>query len=83
MKKLRVWWIPQIPMKPFRVEVENVKEAKKILDVLAKYDDFEFKNNVKPDYSNAGGLEEEQEDGEWEDWYDEETGEDIDNFIIK
>ncbi len=24
---LRVWWIPQVPMKPFYVEVKNIQEA--------------------------------------------------------
>ena len=59
MKKgdLRVWHIPQVPMNSFKVEVENVKEAIKILNVLADYDIFQFKNKVKPDYSNASGLE--------------------------
>lgn len=68
---LRVWWIPQVPMQPFRVSVGNVREAKLLLDTLAKYDAFQFENNVKPDHSNAGGLEV-FEDGEWSDWYDED-----------
>lgn len=74
--QLRVWWIPQVPMKPFRVRVENVKEAKKILDVLGRYDQFQLDNNIKPDYCNAGELEV-LEDGEWCDWQDSE-GNDID-----
>ena len=45
------------------------------MDVLADYDKFQFENNIKPDYSNAGGLEI-FENGEWPDWYDEATGED-------
>lgn len=69
--KLRVWWIPQVPMHPFRVKVDSVKEAKKILDVLAEYDKFQFENNIKPDYCNAGGLEV-WEDGEWLEWENEE-----------
>ena len=68
---LRVWWIPQVPMQPFRVEVATVREAKLLLDTLAKYDAFQFENNVKPDYCNAGGLEV-FEDGEWCEWYDED-----------
>jgi hypothetical protein len=54
---LRVWWIPQIPGKPFHVEVVNLAEAKKIMEVLANYDIFQFENRIKPDYSNVGGLE--------------------------
>jgi hypothetical protein len=79
---LRVWWIPQVPMHSFEVDVSSVKEGAKILKVLADYDKFQFENNVKPDYCNAGGLDRwcSNSDGEgtpgWEGWYDEETGED-------
>jgi len=79
---LRVWWIPQVTMKAFYVAVDSVKEGVKIESILANYDIFQFENNVKPDYCNAGGLQRfvNNFDGEgnsgWEDWYDEETGED-------
>ena len=73
--KLRVWWIPQIPMKAFYVDVSSVEEGVKIMDVLAYYDLFQFEHRVKPDYCNAGGLQM-LEEGEWVDWCDEETGED-------
>jgi len=69
--KLRVWHIPQIPMKPFYVNVKSLREAKLILDTLADYDKFQFENNVKPDYSNAAGLEVYEND-EWCDWEDAE-----------
>jgi len=76
-KKLRVWWIPQIPLNnSFYIEVATPQEAKKVLDILADYDLFQLKNNIKPDYSNAGGLEV-FEDGEWSEWYSE-NDEDID-----
>lgn len=68
---LRVWWIPQIPMKSFYVSVETVEEGKKIVEILAEYDLFQFDNKVKPDYSNAGGLEI-FEDGEWCEWCNDE-----------
>ena len=79
MKKgqLRVYWIPQVPMKAFYVDVENIKEAKKILDTLAIYDIFQFDNKIKPDYCNAGGLEE-FDGNKWFDWIDE-MGENIDD----
>jgi hypothetical protein len=73
---LRIWWIPQIPMHPFFVPVENAQEGKLILRVLAAYDLFQLRHNVKPDYCNAGGLEV-YEDGEWCDWYCTECDEDI------
>ncbi len=77
---LQVWWIPQVPGKSFKVPVKSVEEARKILDVLADYDRFQFVSNIKPDYANAGGLLvlEPGEDGlEWCEWYDDETGEDV------
>lgn len=75
--KLRVWWIPQVPMTPFRVPVASVEEGVKIMDVLALYDLFQLAHNIKPDYSNAGGLDVWNEaDRDWESWEDEETGED-------
>jgi hypothetical protein len=77
---LRVWWIPQIPMSPFFVEVEDLKQAKLILNTLAKYDIFQFENRIKPDYANAGGLEV-YRDGDWEEWEDE-FGDNIDGTEI-
>lgn len=79
---LQVWWIPQVPGVWFKVDVESVEEAVKLLKVLADYDAFQFEHHIKPDYSNAGGLQRwcDNCDGEgtpgWEDWYDEETDED-------
>lgn len=78
--QFRVWWIPQVPMSPFHVTVNNPKEARLILDTLAQYDIFQFENNIKPDYSNAGGLEV-YEDGEWNEWHDED-GDDIDSIKL-
>ena len=53
---LRVWWIPQVPMKPFEKSVRTLREARLLLDTLANYDQFQLDNNIKPDYSNMGGL---------------------------
>jgi len=79
---LQVWWIPQVPMKAFQVPVDSVAIGAKLLQVLADYDIFQYENKIKPDYSNAGGLQRWCEDNDgngnpgWEDWYDEETDED-------
>ena len=75
---LRIWHIPQIPGTPFHVHVKSIKEAKKILDLLADYDDFQFKENIKPDYSSVAGLEV-FEGGRWCEWYNED-GEDIESY---
>lgn len=79
---LRVWWVPQVPMTAFYVPVQSEEEAVLVLDTLARYDAFQFENNVKPDYCNIGGLQLFESDinddgsGGWCDWYDEETGSD-------
>jgi hypothetical protein len=78
---LQVWWIPQVPGKPFTVDVATLAEGVKLMDVLADYDRFQYENRIKPDYCNVGGInvyvgpDSESEDG-WESWEDEETGED-------
>jgi len=69
--QLRVWSIPQIPMKQFFFPVKSVDEAKLVVGAMAQYDLFQFEHNVKPDYSNAMGLEV-FEGGEWTDWYDKD-----------
>jgi len=73
---LKVWWIPQVPGQPFEYPIKTLAEAKKLLDVLAQYDLFQYEHNIKPDYANAGGLQV-FEDGEWIDWTNED-GYDID-----
>ena len=73
MKKLKVWWIPQVPMKSFFVPVNSLEEARLILDTLAQYDAFQLENNIKPDYSNTGGLLKwDREENEWIDWEDDD-----------
>ncbi len=81
-KKLQVWWVPQIPMKPFEVEVNSIEEGVKIMSVLGDYDLFQYEKQIKPDYCNTGGLNQWDEDCDgkgtpgWVNWVDEETGED-------
>lgn len=71
--KLRVWHIPQVPMKAFHVEVSNMEDAWKIMNILWDYDSFQYENNVKPDYSNDTGLEYwDEEEKDWLEWYDED-----------
>lgn len=75
MIKLRVCHFPQIPCKPFTVTVESPQEAKKIMDILADYDHFQFDNNIKPDYCNMSVFEcWDEEEQDWLEWNDEETG---------
>lgn len=78
---LKVWHIPQIPGKAFEMPVSSLEEAALLLESLAKYDLFQYENNIKPDYSNANGLSifdttdtEDSPVGSWVSWEDEETG---------
>lgn len=57
MNKLRVYHIPQVPMKPFLVEVTSVQEAVRMMKALLDYDEFQLDNNIKPDYFNVCGLQ--------------------------
>ncbi|MFM1254739.1 superinfection exclusion protein [Yersinia enterocolitica] len=82
--KFRVWHIPQVPMKSFQVEVASVEEGVRMMNALADYDLFQYKNYIKPDYCNMNGLqmwdesltEEDMADMEltdkWVDWYSDE-----------
>ncbi len=71
---LKVWWIPQVPMQAFDTMVKNLDEAKLLLRTLARYDIFQLENKIKPDFCNAGGLMvfDQDGDGEWTDWYNED-----------
>lgn len=75
---LRVWHIPQVPMQPFYISVDSIKQARLVLDTLARYDQFQYDNRVKPDYASAQGLEV-FEGGEWCEWCDE-NGNDINDY---
>lgn len=77
---LRIWWIPQVPMKAFYVPVKNLEQAVLINNTLAYYDLFQFENKIKPDYANVGGLQI-FENGEWVDWYDEDACQDFDEYL--
>jgi hypothetical protein len=73
--QLRVWWIPQVPMSPFLYPVPTVEAAEMLCDALARYDLFQYENNVKGDYSNAGGASWQHPEltgGEWLDFNPED-----------
>jgi hypothetical protein len=67
--KLRVYWIPQVgaDMPLFEVLISSLTHAKILLDTLAKYDLFQLEYNIKPDFSNAGGVDV-FENGDWCDY---------------
>lgn len=81
--KMRVWWIPQVPMHAFRMPVNSLAEAARLTHTLAMYDLFQYENAIKPDYSNAGGLEMwDVEEEDWMEWEDPETGDDIREWMM-
>jgi hypothetical protein len=68
-QKLRVYWLPQIPCKPFRVPVESVEQAVFLMRTLADYDRFQLEHWIKPDYSSLGGLEVwDEAEQDWLEW---------------
>jgi hypothetical protein len=77
-------------MKAFHADVPTLAEGKRTLTILADYDLFQFDNNIKPDYSNTGGLQVFQPDAEWlepeddgwVDWEDED-GRGIDDLTLE
>lgn len=87
---LRVWHIPQVPGKPFIVNVANVVEGKLLLNALAEYDLFQLKNKIKPDYASAAGLsvfdatdKYDGSGGSWIDWYSLDDGEGIETYTLE
>lgn len=69
-EKLKVWHIPQVGSSPsFEYEVSNPVEAWMLLDALAKYDQFQLNNRIKPDYASCQGLSKwDEEEQEWVDY---------------
>ena len=54
--ELRVWWIPQVPMKAFLYPVPTIEAGEMLLDALAEYDVFQYEHRIKPDYCKWLGL---------------------------
>lgn len=84
MKQLRVVHYPQVPCKPFIVDVKNLEEAKKISNTLARYDSFQYENSIKPDYASTTEVQEfDTDEKEWLSWTDEITGiSDVDEYLL-
>lgn len=71
MAKYKAYYIPQVPMKAFEFETDDLLLAGIVLDQISEFSAFEYKNNVKPDYSDAAGISRWEEDGEGgHDWFE-------------
>jgi hypothetical protein len=87
-KKLKVYHIPQLGHnQSFEVEVKDEYEANLLINTLAAQHLWLYNNKYIPDYSNIlGVLQWNEEEKDWEDYYDEETGlnfeEYVEEFII-
>lgn len=74
MSKYKVWYVPQLPMKAFEVEVDDLKTANTVLNAIYDLSLFEYENRIKPDYADLGGIAVwNEEDSEWEDVEEELT----------
>jgi len=70
----RIWHIPQVPGEAFHIYVRQEDlplAAARLVDALQLYDNFQYEQNVRPDFTNASGVET-FVDGEWQEWYDSE-----------
>ena len=63
--KFKLWYIHQVPGKPFESEIDDPKVGQLILDTLYQVALYQFDNNMIPDYANAGGINYLDEDGDW------------------
>ncbi len=87
--RYKIWWIPQVPMKPFVVEIGSLEVAKVLLDSLAQYDLFQLDNRIKPDFCNAGGLmvwdeglDPDEHGDKWTD-FEDDNGRDLDSLTLQ
>lgn len=85
--KIRVHHYPQIPCKPFIVEVADEFEAYKMQQTLTNQHLFLFENNIIPDYANEICIVmwDEDSDGEgnpgWSDYWNDQEEMDFDEFV--
>jgi len=84
------WQLPQIPGKSFEKKVNNLLEAKILLDALKDYENFQYINKIKPNYLKVGGLVVWDENldfdktrGKWSAWVDGKTGFGIEKFTYE
>lgn len=85
-KKLRVAHYPQVPCKPFVVEVKDEECAFLVAETLANQHLFLFENRFIPDYANSIIVQMwDDVDGEgnfdWTDYWNEQEQMEWDEFV--
>ena len=81
--KLQVRHYPQLPCRPFCVDVKDEFEAKKILDTLANQHLWLYENKIIPDYCNVIEvvmLEDEDGNSDWISYWNEKEQMDWNEF---
>lgn len=77
LRELRVWYIDRVPAKKSTyIPVKNIDEAILIINALAERD-----LNDERITDNAMGLEEKNEEEEWEEYMDKKTGYEISDIM--
>lgn len=63
---LTIWYYPQVGRlkAPYEVTVPDLRTAVFTLDAVIGLSIFEFKNRIKPDYTDAAGIARYESDGE-------------------
>lgn len=70
-ERFKVWYIPQMPMPAFEVEVHDLPTAALLLNTIVDFSMFEYTHRVKPDYADVAGISRWESDGEGGfDWFD-------------
>jgi uncharacterized protein YdhG (YjbR/CyaY superfamily) len=81
--KLRVLHYPQVPCKPFIIDVKDEEQAFLISETLANQHLFLYDNGFIPDYANAITVEMwDENEQDWVDYFNEEEEMDFDEFVL-
>lgn len=79
----RVWYIPQVPMAAFTVDVSDYATGRELLEVLGRFSLYEYIHRVKGDYADAGGISRWESDGyggfDWCDVDEDEMAQELEN----
>lgn len=71
--KLKVWYIPQVPMRSFEINVHSPEEALDLMELISEFSCVMFENKLRPDYTDCCGLITYCHNyDEWVEWYNED-----------